>query len=338
MILFDEDQPLARPFNRFFSVFLLRDGLFSPLERFLRATERIGTEIQYFHADAEFAALRAAQYGWKVCAAADAASSFRLDFVPARLLSEMGERIVADLQFCDLERRVPDRFPGVHFLGQDFFIHADVEILPGSVLDSRSGPIVLDQGVKVSPFSYAEGPLYAAVDARLDNVRLTGGVILGRSVRVGGEIENSIVGDFSNKHHEGFLGHSIAGRWVNLGALTTTSDLKNNYGPVRFRLPLQKGAEMLTVDSGTIKMGSLLGDCVKTAIGTMLSTGTVVDAGACILGPVGNYVKPLSWGNDAFYDPERFVSDAGRIFPRRKENPPAEFLALARLAMRGNDV
>ncbi|MBE7439729.1 MAG: glucose-1-phosphate thymidylyltransferase [Spirochaetales bacterium] len=337
MILFDEDQPLARPFNRFFSCFLLRDGLLSPLERL--SLSKNDSRMEYYHPDAEFAALRAAQYGWKVHDSSSGGERLKIPFSPARMLAEAGQRIVEDLQLVSgYERRDPaNTFPGVHFLGRDFWIHPGAEIMPGCVLDSRSGPVVLDTGVRISPFSYIEGPLFAGTYARLDNVRLTGGVILGRSVRVGGEIENSIVGDFSNKHHEGFLGHSIVGRWVNLGALTTTSDLKNNYGPVRFQIPGEDGV-MQTLDAGTIKMGSLIGDCVKTAIGSLLSTGTVVDAGACILGKTGRYVKPLAWGNDAIYDPERFARDALRIFPRRKEQPPAQLLGLARLAARGYHV
>ena len=107
--------------------------------------------------------------------------------------------------------------------------------------------------------------------------KLGGGVSLGPVCRVAGEIEESIFQGFANKRHHGFVGHSIVGAWVNLGALTTTSDLKNNYGPVRVS---QHGRERAT---GETKIGAFLGDHVKTAIGTLLTTGTVV-------GPASNLV------------------------------------------------
>ena len=144
-------------------------------------------------------------------------------------------------------------------------------------------------------------------------------------MRAGGEIENSIIGDYSNKHHEGFIGHSVLGNWVNIGALATTSDLKNNYGEVRLVLPEGNPANsgLKEVSSGTIKFGSILGDCVKISIGSMLYTGTVIDAGSNIFGGnPGKYMPPLSWGlNGEKYDPERFIKDQKVIFQRRGQNP-----------------
>lgn len=94
----------------------------------------------------------------------------------------------------------------------------------------------------------------------IDNARITGGCIIGHTCRIGGEVENSMIGNFSNKHHEGFLGHSFLGSWVNIGALATTSDLKNNYGFIRIKI----GEEQINTE--TIKFGSIIGDFSKIGI------------------------------------------------------------------------
>ncbi|MCB1166290.1 MAG: hypothetical protein KDK33_09060 [Leptospiraceae bacterium] len=224
----------------------------------------------------------------------------------------------------------------------NLMVHPGCTILPGVVLDVRTGPIVLDEGVQVSPFSYLEGPLYAAAGCRLDNVKIGGGCILGRECRLGGEIENSLFGDFSNKHHEGFVGHSILGNWINLGALTTTSDLKNNYGEIRLKLPVEQfpdhGSEIVEVATGRIKFGSILGDCVKTSIGTMINTGTVLDAGSNVFGGhPPKYMHPLSWGlSGRKYQSDRFLADCKKIFARREMTLESDMPELLQYLMEGS--
>jgi hypothetical protein len=121
---------------------------------------------------------------------------------------------------------------------------------------------------------------------------------------------------YANKAHDGHLGHAYLGRWVNLGAETTNSDLKNNYGPVRLWTP--DGER----DTGTIKLGCLLGDHVKTGIGTLLNTGTVVGAGSNLYGAAmpPRYVPPFSWGTGEALVPyrlEKFLEVAARAMARR---------------------
>jgi hypothetical protein len=120
---------------------------------------------------------------------------------------------------------------------------------------------------------------------------------------------------YSNKSHDGFVGHSVIGQWVNLGAGTITSNLKNTYGEVRLDLA---GARIPT---GRMNLGTLFGDHAKTAIGTLLSTGTVIGAGANVVGaPVPRWVPPFAWGIEggAFLDADAFIRIAGRILPRRQ--------------------
>jgi hypothetical protein len=133
---------------------------------------------------------------------------------------------------------------------------------------------------------------------------------------VRGEVTTSVFLGFSNKAHDGFVGHSVIGHWVNLGALTTTSNLKNTYGEVALEV---SGTRLPT---GRQFLGSLIGDHAKTAIGTMLATGTVIGAGANVFGEVRppRYVPPFAWGAGG---PERLTEDgflklAERVMPRRE--------------------
>lgn len=131
-----------------------------------------------------------------------------------------------------------------------------------------------------------------------------------------GEISETIVIGNANKAHEGFVGHSVLGRWVNLGAGTTTSNLKNTYGPVSLATP--SGLR----DTGLVKLGTFFGDHVKTGIGLRLTTGTVIGAGSSIHGaamPPKN-VAPFSWGEGGAlgaYDIDKFVRMAERAMGRR---------------------
>jgi UDP-N-acetylglucosamine diphosphorylase/glucosamine-1-phosphate N-acetyltransferase len=194
-------------------------------------------------------------------------------------------------------------------------IGRDVSIEPGVVIDVTEGPVWLDDGAVVRAFTRLAGPSYIGAGSTL-----LGGpydaVTIGPRCKVHGELEETVVLGYSNKAHDGFLGHAYLGRWVNLGALTTNSDLKNNYGSIRIWTPAGE------VDTGEIKIGCLLGDHVKTGIGVMLNTGTVIGAGSNVFGAVQppKHVPPFSWGaGDALgaYDAERFLDTAATVMGRR---------------------
>jgi UDP-N-acetylglucosamine diphosphorylase/glucosamine-1-phosphate N-acetyltransferase len=170
-------------------------------------------------------------------------------------------------------------------------------------------------GVEVLAGARLEGPLYVGPESRLLGGAYSG-LSAGPRCRLRGEIEASVILGYSNKAHEGFLGHAYVGRWVNLGAATTNSDLKNNYGPVRIAGP--NGP----TDTGLVKLGCLLGDHVKTAIGTRINTGSVVGAGANLFGDPAppSWVPPFSWGSSPgaeVYELERFLSVASTVHERR---------------------
>jgi UDP-N-acetylglucosamine diphosphorylase/glucosamine-1-phosphate N-acetyltransferase len=167
----------------------------------------------------------------------------------------------------------------------------DVRIEPGVLLDLRDGPICLDRGVEVLAGSRLTGPLYAGPSSRLLGGTFSS-VTAGPHSYLRGEIEESVILGYTNKAHDGFLGHAYVGRWVNLGALTTNSDLKNTYGSVRLAGPSEE------VDTGLLKFGCLIGDHVKTAIGTLIPTGAVIGCGANVFdGAPGKWTPPFSWGD-----------------------------------------
>ena len=185
---------------------------------------------------------------------------------------------------------------------------------PGVTFDVTGGPVVLEGGVDVKSGTRLEGPLWAGPNTRLLGGRI-GRCAIGPSCVVRGELVSSVFLGYANKAHDGFVGHSVLGRWVNLGAGTITSNLKNTYGPVRLSV---RGT---TIETGLRQLGSLIGDHAKTAIGTLLSTGTVIGGGANVFDAVRppRYVPPFAWGADGRerMTREGVVRIAERVLPRR---------------------
>lgn len=190
----------------------------------------------------------------------------------------------------------------------------EAAVEPGVVFDTTAGPVVLESGVEVKCGTRLEGPLWAGA-----NTRLVGGPIRNSAIGpwcvVRGELSTSVLLGYTNKSHEGFVGHSVLGRWVNLGAGTITSNLKSTYGPVRLDVA---GA---AIETGHMFLGSLIGDHAKTAIGTLLGTGSVIGAGANVFESVRapKWVPPFAWGESGKEHLHRdgFIAIAERVLPRR---------------------
>jgi UDP-N-acetylglucosamine diphosphorylase/glucosamine-1-phosphate N-acetyltransferase len=155
-------------------------------------------------------------------------------------------------------------------------IDPEARIEPLVLLDTTKGPVLVDRGAIVQAFSRLEGPCYVGQDTHILAARVKGSSF-GPQCRIGGEVETSIVHGHSNKAHEGFLGHSYLGEWVNFGSGTQTSDLRNDYGKVTMTIAGQK------IETGRLKVGSFIGDHTKTSISTLFNTGSVV-------GPFGQLV------------------------------------------------
>lgn len=194
------------------------------------------------------------------------------------------------------------------------YVETGAHIEPMSLFDTSAGPVLLRRGCQVQAFTRVIGPCYIGRDSVVTADRIAGSSI-GDNCRVHGELSTSIFMGHANKGHDGFVGHSVLGRWVNLGAGTTTSNLKNTYGTVSLWTP--EGVR----DSGLQFLGTMFGDHVKTGIGVRLTTGCVLGAGANVFDTMPpKAVAPFSWGARAPYesfDAVKFVQTAERMMARR---------------------
>jgi UDP-N-acetylglucosamine diphosphorylase/glucosamine-1-phosphate N-acetyltransferase len=196
------------------------------------------------------------------------------------------------------------------------FIDAHSTIEDFVLIDARKGPVYIEENVTINAHSRLEGPLFIG-----KNSHILGGKIrnssIGRNSKIGGEVSECNFQGYSNKAHDGFLGHSYIGEWVNLGAGTTTSNLKNNYSFIRNESPFGEP------DTHTRFLGAIIGDYVKTGIGSMLNTGTVIDIGSTIFdaGLHAKYIPPFSWGTPCNYTThllDKFISTTTQMKKRRE--------------------
>ena len=182
--------------------------------------------------------------------------------------------------------------------------------------DTTNGAVVVCRQATVHAFTRVVGPCYVGESSIVTTDRISGSAI-GPHCRVHGELSGTLVIGYANKTHHGFVGHSYLGEWTNLGAGTTTSNLKNTYGPVRLWTP--RGLR----DTGMQFLGSMIGDHARTGINLSLTTGTVIGAGANVVGRMPpKVVAPFTWGEaeggrHETYDVEKFVEVAGRVMARR---------------------
>ena len=216
---------------------------------------------------------------------------------------------------------------------QDVFIDPSAEVDPFVVLDARSGPIWIDRGATLQPFTRLEGPCYIGPGSQLFRANVREGTTIGPVCRVGGEVEESILHGHANKYHDGFLGHSYVCPWVNLGALSTNSDLKNDYSSVR--VPLWGES----IDSGSTKVGCFIGDHSKTAICSLFNTGSAIGVMSMVL-PSGELLPKHLPGFSRYWhgevqplpDLDAAIETARIAMSRRKcELTPAGELLLRRV-------
>ncbi|HEY7428271.1 MAG TPA: putative sugar nucleotidyl transferase [Gemmataceae bacterium] len=190
------------------------------------------------------------------------------------LVQDNGEQILADWQTAgapfEAEAGVSTDRPGLAVVGprDRVLIHPSARLDPMVVADTTHGPVVIDRGAVVAAFTRLEGPCSIGPRTQVHGAKVRAGTTLGPDCRIGGEIECSIVQGHSNKYHDGFLGHAYLGEWVNLGAGTHNSDLRNDYGEITMTVNGRR------VRTGLTKVGCFLGDHTKTGLGALLNTGT----------------------------------------------------------------
>ncbi len=211
-------------------------------------------------------------------------------------------------------------YPGVHFMQKDnISVSENTLIYPGVVIDASEGPVIIGSNVKILPHSMILGPCFIGDNCAVKaGAKIYGSTSIGPTCKVGGEIENSIIHAYSNKQHEGFLGHSYISEWVNLGADTNTSDLKNTYADIKVIL---EGRE---IDTGSMFLGLLCGDHTKSAINTSFTTGTI--AGVCGIlvhdGTLPAVIPSFAWTgrkNSPIYKIDKALEVARKVMGRRQK-------------------
>ena len=175
---------------------------------------------------------------------------------------------------------------------KNIFAHKSSVISKGAVIDASHGPVIIANETCVKPLTYLEGPLYLGEKCVVEPMtQIKGGCSIGPACKLGGEINSVIIQGWSNKVHDGHLGDAYLGQWVNLGAGTVNSNLKNNYNDIDVMV------NGTMINTGSKHVGCFMGDHVKTAIGTRLNTGTVIGPGSNIAvnGFPTKTIHPFSW-------------------------------------------
>ncbi len=241
---------------------------------------------------------------------------------PWDLISNNGKQIISDFNLLTSKvngSKIKGKvYSGAYLLNEEsIFIDEGAKVKSGVVLDAESGPIYIGKEAKIFPNAVIEGPAYIGAKTAIKiGAKIYENTSIGEVCKVGGEVEESIIHSHSNKQHDGFLGHAYLGMWVNLGADTNNSDLKNNYGSVKVIINGEQ------VDSGSMFVGLTMGDHSKAAINTMFNTGTVVGVSSNIFGAgfPKKYVPSFSWGGAesmTSYDVDKALDVATRVMARR---------------------
>ncbi len=185
----------------------------------------------------------------------------------------------------------PSVFSNVSFINKGQVFVGDAVIQPTALINAEKGPVIIEDGATIHGQSYLEGPLYIGKDTMIKPLTQIKNSVIGPNCKIGGEVDTVMIQGYTNKVHDGHLGDAVLGEWVNLGAGTINSNLKNNYTEVSVQVNGKN------VNTGSIHVGCFMGDHVKTAIGTVLNTGTLIGAGAMMAtdGFPPKTIRPFTW-------------------------------------------
>ncbi|MFA5097361.1 MAG: GlmU family protein [Candidatus Margulisiibacteriota bacterium] len=246
----------------------------------------------------------------------------RLITYPWDLVHNNAKEIISDTELLRLKSsnlRTGQMIIGVNMTNKrDIFIGRNAVIKPGVLIDAEEGPVVIDDGVRILGNAVVMGPCYIGKESMIKaGAKIYGGTTIGPHCKIGGEVEASVFHGYSNKQHEGFIGHSYICEWVNLGADTNNSDLKNNYSSVKVQINGQQ------IDSGNLFVGLFMGDHSKSGINTMFNTGTVVGVSSNIFGPgfPSKSIPSFAWGGASGfveYGIDKAIETARAVMKRRK--------------------
>lgn len=200
---------------------------------------------------------------------------------------------------------------------ENIYLADSTKIAPGVVLDASSGPIIIDNDVTIMANAFLEGPLYIGPGSTIKaGSTIYGETAIGAACKVSGEVAESQFCAFSNKQHDGFIGHAVIGSWCNLGAGTNCSDLSNNYSM------LKANYGHGPVETGSCFVGLMIGDHAKSAIGTQFNTATTVGFSSNIFssGFPRTCLSNYCWGDGRLrksYNVEKAIAVAEIVMARR---------------------
>jgi UDP-N-acetylglucosamine diphosphorylase/glucosamine-1-phosphate N-acetyltransferase len=226
---------------------------------------------------------------------------------PWDLVDRNGKQIIDDFPWAAETETAGCRPLSVALVGpaDRLVLDPSARLDPMVAIDTTAGPVVVAADAVVGALSHLTGPCYVGPRTHVLGARVRPGTSLGPHCRVGGEVEASIVQGYSNKAHDGFLGHSYLGEWVNLAAGTHTGDLRNDYGTIN--VP----ADGVSLNTGRVKVGSFVGDHARTGLGVLLNCGSVIGAFAAVL-PTGQ-LAPRDVPSFTRHGPDGFTEDLDLI-------------------------
>jgi len=236
---------------------------------------------------------------------------------PLLLVNRSYEVIKYNMEIIgDNLERMLDRY---HRLHDGVYVGQNVELSDRVSFDPREGPIIIDDNTFVSDFVLLRGPIYIGKNVRINEYcTIKEECSIRDTVKIGGEVEASVVESYSNKQHTGFLGHAYLGSWINIGAGTSNSDLKNTYGMVNV---VHHGVKENT---GMQFLGCIIGDYSKTAINTSIFTGKTIGFSSLVYGfATSNVPSFTNWGQSlgsvTKYNIDAAIKTQKRMFARRKK-------------------
>jgi len=254
---------------------------------------------------------------------------------------ENGNMLKEDYQLVFVEE---DNFiqidPGVTAINPyNIWIGEGAELKHGVILDATDGPIVIDEKATIMHNAVIIGPAYIGKNSLVKvGSKIYHNTSIGPQCKVAGEIEGTIIQAYTNKQHDGYLGHSYIGEWVNIGADTNNSDLKNTYRPIKVWFFPQKEK----VSTGNIFIGCFIGDHSKVGINCSINTGAVIGFGVNVYGKdlIADFIPSFSWGEAHSllrYHLERFLETTENVKIRRKEQLISHEIDLIKLIYQNID-
>ena len=237
------------------------------------------------------------------------------------LIQANGDQIRSDFALATQgsEESAIDDVTVIH--NQNVFIDKTAKIMPQVIIDGADGPVFIDRSAVIQPHVYIQGPVYIGPSALIKaGAKLYSGTSIAEGCKIGGEVNNSIILPWSNKAHGGYLGSSYVGSWVNIGAGTNNSNLKNNYGVVKVTV---NGED---IDTGLQYIGLIMGDHSKCGINTTFNTGTNVGINCNLYGSAMHekHIPSFTWGSVAdgytTYKLDKALAVNKTVMSRRKQN------------------